>query len=131
MTPSDTVRAAFERFNTKDFDGALDLFHPDAELADLLREGVTHRGRDVIRELWTERFAQASAHALIYELFAQGTSVAAVVRYQAYGPDGAPCGSPMVVFHRFAFDEDRIVRVQATIVEALADDAKALFLQPS
>jgi ketosteroid isomerase-like protein len=131
MTPSETVRLAYERFNNKDFEGVLDLFHPDAEHADVLREGVTHRGRDAILCLWTERFAEASAPARIYEMFDVASGVVAVVRYAAIGRDGALCGSPMIAVHRSVFREDRIARLEVTVVSALSDEAKALFLQPA
>ena len=130
MTPSERVRIAYERFNNKDFAGVLDLFHPDAEHADLLREGVTHRGRDAILRLWTDRFAEASAPARIYEMFDVASGVVAVVRYEAIGRDGASCGLPMIAVHSFVFREGRIVRLEATVVSALSDEAKALFLQP-
>jgi len=71
VTPSERVRVAYERFNNKDFAGVVELFHPDAEHADLLRHGVMHRGREAILPLWTRRFAEASAHALIYELISR------------------------------------------------------------
>ena len=131
MSPSDTVRLAFERFNRKDFAGALEVFHSDAQHADLLREGVFHRGRPAILKLWTERFAEASAHALIEKMSTQGNVVVAFVRYQAYEPDGAPYGSPMLAVHRFVFRDDRIARVDATVLNALADDTKAMFLEPA
>jgi len=125
----ETVNAAYERFNNKDFPGVLDLFHPDAEHSDLLREGTTHRGRDAILRLWSERFAEASAHARIYEMFDLGNLIVAVVRYQVHDPQGVPFGSPMIAVHRFVFREDRIARLEVTVVDALSDDTKALLLQ--
>ena len=127
----ETISTAYERFNNRDFAGVLDLFEPDAEHCDLLREGAVHRGRAAILKLWTERFAEASVQALVYDIFEIGDTVVAVVRYQAHDPDGTPCGSPMVAVHRFIFTEARIARLEVTVIDPLSDDARALFLQPT
>jgi len=125
----DVVATAFERFNARDFAGALELFHPDAEHADLLVPGQVHRGRAAILRLWTRRFADGNARAVVYDMSDVAGVIVAIVRYQTYIPDGAPVGSPMVAVHRFVFDRDLIVRVEATVMEPLSEDALAIFLQ--
>ena len=129
MTLTDIVRTAYERFNAKDFAGVVDLFSPDAEHHDLLREGTVHRGREAIMQLWTERFAESTAQAQVYDVVETGNTVVAVVRYQAHESDGTPLGSPMIAVHRFVFSDERIVRLEVTVVDRLSDDARALFLQ--
>lgn len=131
MTLTDTVRTAYERFNAGDFAGVVALFAPDAEHHDLLREGTVHRGREAILRLWTDRFAESSAQAQIYDVVEAGNTVVAVVRYQAHESDGTPLGSPMIAVHRFVFGEEGIVRLEVTVVDRLSDDALALFLQPT
>ena len=125
----DAVTTAFERFNERDFAGALELFHPDVVHADLLVPGQTHRGRAEVLRLWSQRFADGSARAVLYETREIAAIVLAIVRYQAYTSTGSAVGSPMIVAHRFAFDGDLIVRVDATILEEMSEDAVSLFLQ--
>lgn len=124
----DVVSTAFERFNTRDFTGALELFHPDAEHADLLVPGDVHRGRAAILRLWTNRFADAGARAVIYDIRDVAGVIVVIVRYQAFTPEGAAVGSPMVAVHRFVFRGDLIARVEARVMEPLSEDALSLFL---
>ena len=125
----DVVATAFERFNARDFAGTLDLFHPDAEHADPLVLGTFHRGRAAILRHWTQRFADGNAKAVVYDMHDVAGVIVAIVRYQAYLPGGVPVGSPMIAVHRFVFEKDLIVRVEATVMEPLSEDALAIFLE--
>lgn len=124
----DVVSTAFERFNARDFAGAVELFHPDAEHADLLIPGEVHRGRAAVLRLWANRFADGGVRAVIYDISDVAGVIVVIVRYQAYTPDGAAVGSPMVAVHRFVFSGDLIARVEARVMEPLSEDALSLFL---
>ena len=130
MSRSATVRTAFDRFNEKDFAGVLELFHLDADHADLLRPGVVHHGRDAILQLWTERFGAASVRALVAEVLEMDHAVVAVVCYQPYDAGGSPVGSSMIAVQHFIFRDDHIARIESTVIEDVSDLAKALFLRP-
>ena len=131
MSRTDVIRLVYERFNEKDFEGVLTYCHEDVEHADLLVEGVIVSGKEAILRLWTERFAESSASALPADMFEQGETVVAPVCYQVYDPSGSISGSPMIVVHRFTFRGDRISRIEATVLDDLPEDTKALLLHPS
>lgn len=124
----DVVTTAFERFNARDFAGALELFQPDMEYADLLIPGEVHRGRAAVLRLWANRFADGGARAVIYDVSDVAGVIVVIVRYQAYTPDGAAVGSPMVAAHRFVFSGELIARVEARVMEPFSEDAMNLFL---
>lgn len=130
MDRKDIVRSAYERFNAKDFAGALEFFHPGAEHADLLRIGVIVKGKEAILQLWTERFAEAGVSAILGDMLEIGDSVVVAVCYQPYTPSGATAGSSMIVAHRFVLQGNRIARIEATVLEDLPENARALFLHP-
>ena len=127
----DIVATAFERFNARDFAGALELYDPDVELADLLFPGVVHRGRAAILRMWARRFADGGAQAVVYDIRDVAGVIMAIVRYQVYLPDGTPLGSPMIAAQRFVFRGDLVVRVEATVMEPLSEDTLRVFRQPA
>jgi ketosteroid isomerase-like protein len=124
---SEAVRTAFELFNRKDFEGVLEFFDPDVEISDLLHEGALIKGRDVVRQQWTERFDQAQVATLVGDLIEVGDTVFAAVCMQAYTKDGAAFVPQIVVASRFTFRGDRIVRMESRVLDEIPDDVRALF----
>ena len=86
------VRTAYERFNEKDFDAALQHFDPAVELVDTLQPGVVVSGRDAVRRLWLTRFGHAGAHFMVDEIAEVDDAVLAAVRFQSYTEQGASFG---------------------------------------
>src|SRR5579884_2852362 len=111
------VRAAYERFNARDFEGVLELFDPDVELHDLLLDGVVVRGRETILRQWQSRFAAGSARVMIGSLLEMHDHVLAIVSFQAYDAKGIPIGSPTIIAHRFVFESDRVVQLARSLLD--------------
>ena len=127
MSFADVVRTANERFNDRDFEGVVALFHPDVEWADVLQEGVTIHGPSAILELWTERFSDAGIRMLLGDVFDVGEVVTAVACYLAYAPSGASVGEPLVVAHRFTFRDGLLARAEANVLDEVPSEIKELF----
>jgi ketosteroid isomerase-like protein len=49
------LRRAYEAFNTRDIDGALDLMHPEVDWPNGM-EGGRVQGRDAVRAYWERQF---------------------------------------------------------------------------
>jgi hypothetical protein len=121
------VREAFERFNDRDFEGALRAFDADVQVSDLLRTDEVMQGHDAVLQQWKSRFDEAHAEALVADVVEVGDTVHAAVCFQVYDQLGAAFGSPFMVASRFTFAEDRIVRLEQRAFNEVPDDVKSLF----
>lgn len=127
MSLTEVVRTAYQRFNERDFEGVVELFHPDIEWADVLQEGVTIRGPLAILQLWTERFSEAGIRTIIGDVIEVREAVTVVVCYLAYAPNGGPVGGPLVVAHRFTFRDGLLARSEANVLDEVPAEMKELF----
>ena len=128
----EVVRAGYERFNDKDFEGTLRFFDEDAELYDAFLPGDIVRGKPAIFRLWQGRFGTAaSVGAVLGDMFESGDDVVAVVSYQAYDPSAAHVGDPVIVVQRFTFRGDRVVRMESRILDEIPPQLKDMFLAAS
>ena len=127
MRFADVVRTANQRFNDRDFEGVVALFHPDVEWADVLQEGAKVYGSAAVLELWTERFSDAGIRMLLGDVFEVGASVTAVACYLAYAPNGVSVGEPLVVAHRFTFRDGLLARAEANVLDEVPREIKDLF----
>jgi ketosteroid isomerase-like protein len=121
------VRTAYERFNEKDFDAALEHFDSDVELMDTLQPGVVVMGRDAVRRLWMTRFGHAEAHFMIDELLELDDAVVALVRFQSYTRSGASFGHEVSAMYRFTFRDDLVVRLESRTLDEVPDSVRMLF----
>ncbi|HMK63074.1 MAG TPA: nuclear transport factor 2 family protein [Acidimicrobiales bacterium] len=128
MNRSDIVRAAYQRFNEGDFDGALDLCDPDIEFRDVIGHDGTVSGREAVRRRWAERFSHAHITVTVGEVSEMGDAVVAAVCCQVYGPTGEPVGPPVLVTDHFSFRDDRILRVESTVFDGVPEEVKDFLL---
>jgi ketosteroid isomerase-like protein len=55
------IRRAYEAFNARDIDAALELMHPDVDWPNGM-EGGRELGRDAVRAYWTRQFGLIDSH---------------------------------------------------------------------
>jgi ketosteroid isomerase-like protein len=55
------IHRAYEAFNARDIDAALELMHPDVDWPNGM-EGGRELGRDAVREYWTRQFTMIDSH---------------------------------------------------------------------
>ena len=130
MNRIDMVRAAYERFNERDFEGVLELCDPEIEFRDLLGEGGTAHGRDAVRRRWAERYAEAGVNVTVGDVIEIGGNVIAAVCYQAYDRDGTTVGPYLLVTDQFSFRDEKIARIEATKFGDVPDEVRALLDPP-
>jgi len=128
MNKMDIVRAAYQRFNEKDFDGALDLCDPDIEFRDLLTRDGRAYGRAAVRERFAERFSAATVHVTVADVLEVGSTVVAVVCCQVYDSAGIAVGPQVIVTDNFSFRGDRILRVETTQFEEVPEEVRKVLL---
>jgi ketosteroid isomerase-like protein len=131
MNRGDIVRAAYQRFNHKDFEGVLELCDPEVEFRDLLSEDGTAYGFEALRQRWAERFSEASAHVTVGDVVEVGDTVIAAACYQAYDRHGVAVGPYVPVTDQFNFRGHRILRIEATQFSVVPDEVKSLLRPPT
>ena len=57
----DVLRRAYEAFNARDIEAALELMHADVDWPNGM-EGGRVAGRDAVREYWTRQFGMIDSH---------------------------------------------------------------------
>ena len=131
MDRSEIVRAAYERFNDKDFEAVLDLCDPDIEFRDLLSKDGTAYGLDALRQRWAKRFSEASTRVTVSDVVEIGDIVIAGVSYQAYDRDDRAVGPYVLVADQFSFRDNRILRIEATQFADIPGEVRSLLLPPT
>lgn len=129
MTRCELVRAAYQRFNDGDFEGALEFCDPEVEFRDLIGNDGTARGRQAVRQRWEERFSRAQVKVAVADLVEAGASVIAAVCCQVYDRAGMPVGPYVLVADRLTFRDDRILRIESTVFKGVPDEVKDLMLE--
>jgi len=125
---TEIVRAAYQRFNEEDFEGALDLCDPEIEFRDLIGKQGPACGREAVRRRWAERFSDAQIKVTVGNVVEMGDTVIASVACHVYGSDGKPVGPYVVVTDHFSFRDNRILRIESTVSNGVPDEIKGLLL---
>lgn len=128
MNRVDIVRAAYQRFKEKNFEGALDLCDPDIEFRDLIGKDGTAHGRNAVRQRWVERFSNAYFTITIGDVVEVADTVIAAVCCQVYDSTGMPVGPYVLVTDHFRFRGDRILRIESTLLDEVPDEVKGFLL---
>ena len=55
------LRRAYQAFNARDIDAALELMHPEVDWPNGMEGGREH-GREAVREYWTRQFTMIDSH---------------------------------------------------------------------
>jgi ketosteroid isomerase-like protein len=55
------IRRAYEVFNARDIDAALQMMHPDVDWPNGMEGGREH-GREAVRQYWTRQFTMIDSH---------------------------------------------------------------------
>lgn len=117
ITPQQTLQAAYEAFNARDIQSALDLMHPEVEWPNGF-EGGSMRGHEAVRDYWSRQWAQINPHVEPMAFLDDGDG-RIVVDVQAYVKDLA--GKVIVdemVNHVFDLEDGLIVRMR---IQPIAD----------
>ena len=61
MTMRDVIATAYQAFNVRDIDRALQAMHPDVEWANGLEGGYVH-GHEAVRDYWTQQWMLIDPH---------------------------------------------------------------------
>lgn len=116
-TPQQILQTAYEAFNARDIQSALDLMHPEVEWPNGF-EGGSMRGHDAVREYWTRQWTQINPHVEPMGFSDEGDG-RIVVDVQAYVKDLA--GKVIVdelLNHVFELEDGLIVRMR---IQPIAD----------
>ena len=119
------VRSAYERYNNRDLDGALELLDPHVSWPDVVN-GTVMVGRPAVRRYWNGHFLRVSPTVVPEDLYEVGDAVIAIVRQQVRDLDGNPIGASSVAAHKLTFRGELIIRMEIT-VEAFPEEVQALF----
>ena len=105
------LEEAYRLFNGREIDALLALMTDDVEWPDVAR-GKVLRGKAAIRPYWTDQFATADPRVTPTAYIPTGEEIVAVVDQQIFDLEGKALAPVAVVYHRYAFDGDRIRRMQ-------------------
>ena len=106
-----TIRAAYDAFNRRDLDAAVELMHPDVDWPNAW-EGGRVGGRDAVLEYWRRQFAAISSHVDPVELRTEPDGSVSVEVHQVVhdATSGELLGDSTVV-HRYRLEDGLIVRM--------------------
>lgn len=115
----DTLRAAYEAFNARDLDAAVELMHPDVDWPNAW-EGGRVVGREAVTEYWRRQFA-AIASRVEPEAFTEEPdgSVTVDVHQIVHDPQTADLLADAHVRHRYRIEDGLVVRMD--VLEMPAD----------
>jgi len=131
MNHVETVRAVYQRFNKKDFEGVLELCDPEVEFRDLLSKDGTAYGLEALRQRWAQRFSEASVNVTVGDVVEIADRVIAAVCYQAYDRGGRAVGPYVMVTDQFSFRNDRILCIEATQFGDVPEEVRSLLRPPA
>jgi hypothetical protein len=132
MNRFDVVVAAYERFNQKDFRGAVAFLHDDAQVDDALLPDTNVVGKDAVERMWRARFGgPATVKVLPGTMYESGHIVVTLVSCHAYAANGTRLGGPAEFLHRLHFREDRISRIEVRAFDTIPGGLRDLFLARS
>ncbi len=114
----DTLRSAYEAFNSHDVESALELMHPEVDWPNAW-EGGRVVGRAAVRDYWTRQFVQISSR-VDPERFDRDPdgSVVVTVHQVVRDADTGEVQSDSRVLHRWRFEDGLVVRME--VLEAAA-----------
>lgn len=112
------VRRAYERVNSGDIPGMLELLDPEVEYPDVVHNRQL-RGRDAVARHWEHLLAVADHAALPSEIIEVGDAVVVATYHQAYEHDGPALGPGVPAMQRITFRDDLIFKVEFTALEEI------------
>jgi ketosteroid isomerase-like protein len=115
------LQRAYQLFNDRDIDALLEMMTDDVEWPDVANSTMLH-DKAAIRTYWEGQFAAADPRVSPTEFLAAGDDVVAVVEQHLADLEGRLLAPQATVFHRYAFEGDRVRRmvVFTELDEALA-----------
>jgi ketosteroid isomerase-like protein len=106
-----TIRAAYDAFNRRDLDAAVELMHLDADWPNAWEGGRVH-GRDAVLEYWRRQFAAISSRVDPVELTTQPDgSVSVEVHQVVHDAKSGDLLADSTVVHRYRLEDGLIVRM--------------------
>jgi ketosteroid isomerase-like protein len=107
----ETLRAAYEAFNTRDIDAALELMHPDVDWPNAW-EGGRVVGRDAVRDYWMRQF-EAISSQVEPEGFSEEPdgSITVDVHQVVHDPGTGELLSDSHVRHRYWLEDGLVTRM--------------------
>src|SRR5438552_15670013 len=103
------VREAYDAFNRRDIDSALEMMAPDVEWPNVL-EQVTIRGHRAVREYWTGQFEQIDPRVEPEDFLKAGDRLIVVVHQVVRDANGELLADRRVC-HVYAFRNGKISRM--------------------
>jgi acyl-CoA thioester hydrolase len=109
--PQLLLTQAYEAFNARDIDTALELMHEDVDWPNGM-EGGRVRGRDAVREYWTRQFTQIDSRVTPHQITVEdgGARARVDVHQVVRTPDGEPLSDGRVA-HVYALRDGLVERM--------------------
>ncbi len=106
-----TLRAAYDAFNARDINAALELMHPDVDWPNAW-EGGRVVGREAVRDYWTRQFGAISSHVEA-ESFTDESDGAITVAVHAvvHDTNTGELLSDSQIRHRYRLQEGLVTRM--------------------
>jgi ketosteroid isomerase-like protein len=104
------LRRAYRLFDARDVEALLALMLDDVEWPDVAHRSVLH-GKQAIRSYWLAQFAAADPRVTPIDFAEADGDVVVTVDQRVLDHDGRPLGAPVVVRHRYTFQDDLIRRM--------------------
>ena len=107
-----TIRAAYDAFNRRDLDAAVELMHPDVDWPNAW-EGGRLRGHDAVRAYWRRQFAAIDGHVEPTHIEIDGDTVTVTVHQTVRDLDGN-VEFDGTVTHTYTVRDGAIVRMDVS-----------------
>jgi ketosteroid isomerase-like protein len=110
-TDEDVLRAAYEAFNARDVEGALELMHPEVDWPNAW-EGGRVVGHAAVRDYWTRQFEQISSR-VEPERFDRdpGGEITVTVHQVVHDAETGELQADTHVLHRYRLEDGLIVHM--------------------
>jgi ketosteroid isomerase-like protein len=106
-----TLRSAYEAFNTRDIEAAIELMHPDVDWPNAW-EGGRVRGHEAVREYWRRQFKAISSIVEPEEFTAEADgSITVRVHQVVHDAGSGELLTDAHVEHRYRIEDGLIVRM--------------------
>jgi len=109
MTPEQSVRLAYEAYNSRDLETALAQLDSEVEWDD--GEGVMLRGRAAVADHWRQQWEQAEAKVEINSMEWEGQDLVLQVTLETREPGGAATVKELRNVFRFTGDRIGSMRI--------------------
>ena len=118
------VRQLYERFNSADIAGVVELLDPAVEMPDVIN-GTTLRGREAVQSYWEREFELVEPSIMVRDVVEVGNAILVVVYQETYDREGGePLGPGVAAVHRVMFRGDRIASVDYTGLDEVPEEVR-------